>query len=190
MRQIARILIITSFGILTGCASSHMTAISDSPEKLTPAPGKALVVFARTTSFGGAIQATLYDNDEYIGTISADTKIAYQAEPGKHMFMVIGESADFMEADLMAGKTYYSGVIVRPGFWKARFSFHPNNRQISDKELKNWISGTKLVEPNDKGQQWASQNAKSIKKLKDKYLPAWNAKKESDKQRLHRSSGY
>lgn len=190
MKQIARILIIACLSMLAGCASSHMTVINDSPKKLTPAPEKSLVIFARTTAFGGAIQATLYDNDEYIGTISANTKIAYQASPGKHMFMVIGESADFMEADLAAGKTYYAGVIVRPGIWKARFSFHPNNGQVSDEELKNWISGTKLVEPNDKGWQWASQNAESVQKLKAEYLPEWNSKKESDKQRLHRSSGY
>ncbi len=190
MKYFVRALMLAGLVTLAGCASSHMTAIKDSPEKLTPAPGKALVVFARTSAFGGAIQATLYDEEKYIGTISANTKIAYQADPGKHMFMVLGESADFMEADLQAGKTYYAGVVVRMGVWKARFSFHPNNKQISDKELQEWMSGTKLVEPNEKGYQWAEKNAQSIQNSRAKYLPAWRAKRESDKQRLHRGSGY
>lgn len=60
----------------------------------------------RPSNYGGAIQVTVFDDTRYIATVSADTHVAYQAEPGKHTFMVVSEAADFMNADLTAGKTY------------------------------------------------------------------------------------
>ena len=107
---------------LTACAiqTREMTAVSG-PKVTKPAPGKALVVFMRPSLFGGTIQATLYDGKKYIGTISSQTQIAYQARPGKHLFMVVAENADFLRATLRRGKTYYVIVTPRPGFIKTRF---------------------------------------------------------------------
>jgi len=177
------------FLFLEGCASSHMTVIPDDNKVTKPSSDTALVYFARPSSFGGAIQATVYDDDVYIGTISANTNIAYKAKPGPHMFMVVSESADFMQAELLAGKTYYAEVIARPGVWKARFSFRPNNGQIPDSEVQNNLQNTKQVEPNAEGLKWASENAPSITEKKKANLPKWQAKPEGDKQILSAQSG-
>lgn len=177
------------FLFLGGCASSHMTVIPDDKKVSKPNADTALIYFARASSFGGAIQATVYDDDVYIGTISANTNIAYKAKPGRHMFMVVGESADFMQADLLAGKTYYTDVVVRPGVWKARFSFRPNNGQIPDAEVQKNLQDTKQVEPNSEGLKWAKDNAVSIVDKKNEYLPKWQAKPDSDKQILGAQSG-
>jgi hypothetical protein len=84
-----------------------------------PEPGKALLVFMRPSGVGSGIQSTVYevsgDEVRIIGIVSAKTKIAYQAEPGKQLFMTVGESADFMSAELQPGRTYYASVAPRMG---------------------------------------------------------------------------
>lgn len=177
--------------LFTGCATTeHMVAIQGQPE-LKPDQGTSMVVFMRPSSFGGAIMATVYDGKKYIGTIPANSKFTYQTEPGEHMFMVIGESADFMKADLAPGKTYYARVAARMGAWKARFSFVPYNNSEPESELQGWINGTALMKKNEKGDQWAKGNAQSINSKHDKYLPRWLEKDPASqaKQTLLKSSG-
>src|SRR3970040_3168257 len=68
---------------LSACASSHMVVVEEGARVTRPESGKALVYFVRPTSFGGAIQRTLYHGDASPGTISAHNHLAYQAKPGK-----------------------------------------------------------------------------------------------------------
>ncbi len=191
MIKILKLALLTlSLGLFSACAvmSPHMTVQEGNPV-LKPEAGKALLVFLRPSSYGGAVQATIYDGAAYIGTISANTKIAYQADPGKHMFMVIGESADFMQADLVAGKTYYARVSARMGIWKARFSFEPENGGTSAEELNAWLKETRLARINDQGRKWAMENKASIMQKHDEYLPVWNNKEKSSQQTLLSGSG-
>lgn len=175
---------------LASCVSSnHMTEVPPEQRVVAPEPGKALVVFLRPSSFGGAIQASVFDGKDYIGTVSANTQVPYQASPGEHMFAVIGESADFMKATLDAGKTYYAIVQARMGFWKARFSLRPQNGQISDAEMSDALESTRQVVPNDEGRTWAQNNADSIEQKIAKYRPEWENKPDDQKQILHASSG-
>lgn len=183
-------LLFTAVFIFSGCATTeHMTAV-EGEAKLSPDPGKSMVVFMRPSSYGGAILSTVYDGVEYIGTVPANTRFSYQTEPGEHMFMVIGESADFMKADLAPNKIYYARVAARMGVWKARFSFIPYNGE-SEEDLQAWIKDTKPMIMNEKGKVWAEQNASSIKAKHDKYLSAWEEKSEElrAKQTLLKSSG-
>jgi hypothetical protein len=175
--------------LLGACASAHMTEVPEGQWVTKPTPDKALIYFIRPTSFGGAIQATIFDDDTYIGTVSANTHVAYMAAPGPHMFMIVGENADFMQANLNAGKTYYARVQPRMGVWKARFSLVPQNGQSSAEEIDHWLHSTREVRPNEQGLQWAQENAASIKGKKASYLPKWEEKPEADKQILHAASG-
>jgi hypothetical protein len=189
-RRLLPLLLVVFSLSLGGCiASGLMNEVPDEQRVSKPAPGKALVYFVRPSSFGGAIQASVFDGDKYIGTTSAKTHIAYQAKPGKHMFMIIAENADFMEADLRAGKTYHAIVQARMGAWKARFSFRPQNGQTSKSRLAGWVKSTRQVVVNEQGTAWARNNRPSIQKKKAKYLPKWRAKADSSKQRIHAKSG-
>src|SRR5687767_12203944 len=115
-----RSLVLAAFVVLlAACAGSSPRMQEITAERYAPAPepGKALVVFMRPSGLGFAIQSTVYEvsGDELriIGIVSAKTKVAYQAEPGKRLFMTVGESADFMSAELQAGRTYYAAVAPR-----------------------------------------------------------------------------
>lgn len=85
----------------------------------TPEKGKSLIVFMRPSSIGYAIQSSVFevkgDDVHLAGIVAAKKKVAYQVEPGKHLFMVVGESADFMSAELEKDKTYYALVTPRVG---------------------------------------------------------------------------
>lgn len=175
--------------LLSACASTQMTEVVAGQQATGPAPGKALVYLIRPSMLGGAIQSTVFDGDQYIGTVSADTHVAYQAEPGTHMFMVIGESADFMQAELLAGRTYSAVVAPRMGIWKARFSFRPNNGEFTDAQIREWLESTREVTVNDEGLRWARDNAASIQQKKAEYLPQWQAKPDAEKQVLRAESG-
>ena len=190
MKALIRLLSLSAVTLMLGaCASTHMTEVPEAQRVVRPDPSMALIYFVRATSFGGAIQATVYDDDAYIGTVSANTHLPYQAKPGRHMFMIVGESADFMQADLLVGKTYYAAVQPRMGVWKARFSFRPQNGQSSDAEIKEWLSSTRQVKVNEEGYKWSRENAESVQQKKAEYLPQWNSKDNQDKQILRAESG-
>ncbi|MGD8113210.1 hypothetical protein ACQEXU_21085 [Vibrio sp. TRT 21S02] len=189
LKKIAMIL----FVLITasGCAtqSNHMVKVAPENAITKPEEGKALVHFMRPSSFGGAIQSTVYDDSNYIGTVSAKTRLAYQAEPGKHMFMVIGENADFLEAELLADKIYYILVSARMGVWKARFSLNPASGEVPQEQIDNWFNSTSEVVVNESGLNWAKEKEKEIESLRSKYLPKWQQKDEEDKQRIKAESG-
>lgn len=162
--------------VMQACTSAHLKPVANPAQKMKPEQGKALVVFMRPSSFGGAIQSTVYDGETYISTVSANSRVAYQATPGEHMFMVVGESADFMKATLNANKTYYALVSPRVGFWKARFSLKPIRKNHDPAELADWLESTTLMEPNAEGFAWAKSNAGDISNKKNEYLPQWKNK--------------
>jgi len=93
--------------LLTGCQSSLMTKSGTAAS--TVAPDEATVVFLRASSFGGAIQSSVYDvtggQTTFGGIVSAKTSVRMQVPAGEHLFMVIADNADFMNAKLDAGKT-------------------------------------------------------------------------------------
>ena len=96
--------------------------------------------------------------------------------------MVVGESADFLKANLTETKTYYSIVSPRIGFWKARFSLHPVRNvqnakfKYDSKEFVEMQSDSKFVKSGVKANDWALKNAASINKKLTSYLPKWKQK--------------
>ncbi len=169
--------------VLAGCQSSKMVR-SDGLDN-TPAPGKAMVVFLRASTFGGAVQASVYDTgetaDRFIGIVSSKTKLAWQADPGDHLFMVIAENADFMIAHLEAGKTYYALVRPRVGVWKARFSLLPIRNDptakynLQSEDFRDWMKSTAWVRNTAESEQWFRENESAIREKKLDYLRKWNA---------------
>jgi len=182
-----------------GCAGKA-TKVSRSQIVTQPAPGKALVYFLlptnesniRENSWRVATDAPLYDNDVYVGSLAAGSHIAVQSEPGKHLFMVLGERPDFARGELLAGKTYYILVARWPN--GSRFDLVAQNGQTAHSEVHNWVTSTNQVVPNEKGTAWAVKNAEKTLKLKAKYLPDWENRmardvREAEKHTLRPESG-
>lgn len=184
-----RIIILAAILFVTGCASNPMVIAPD--QKLQePLVDESQVVFMRSSFVGSAISASLYevtDGDiKFIGVIANGVKLSYKTTPGKHVFMVVSEAADFMEADLTPGKNYFGIATPRMGAWVARFSLWPIKSspeadfRLNTPEFRKWVDNTQLVENTDKSLAWYEKNKKSIKSKYEKYWPAWENKSAED----------
>lgn len=61
--------------------------------------------------------------------------------------MVVSEAADFMDAELETGKTYYALVTPRLGVWKARFSLRPMTAvELDGQQLREWLDACERIE--------------------------------------------
>lgn len=179
--------------LLSGCVATSplMTKATVAPQ---PSADNALVILMRPSRLGGGIQASVYDEkngkDEFIGITSAKMKVAYAATPGQHLFMVIGENADFMNADLQAGKTYYVLVSPRMGVWKARFSLLPIHADANAKyslksaDFAQWQQETNFVETSPAAIAWYQAHAADIATKRAKYMQKWDTASAEQKAEL------
>jgi hypothetical protein len=179
---------------LAGCQnrSPLMTGAAHSEADAAPGPGSALIVFMRPSNYGAAAQSSVFDitsgEPVLVGIVSADTKVAYETGPGNHRFMVVAESADFMEAEVDAGKTYYTIVDPRLGVFLARFSLRPVQRQeIDTARFKAWYADCVWVKTTQAAQDWAGQSMPRIRQLQSDYLPDWESR--SSRPRLYPTDG-
>ena len=139
-------------------------------------PDQALVVFMRSTFLGSAIGASVFDvsgkDTRFVGLVNNGTKIGYYVPPGEHTFMVVSEAADFMQANLAAGKTYYALVTPRMGLWKARFSLKPvRGSELGGTEFAGWDSGTQFVVNSSESQAWAAAHGADIAQKRAFHIP-------------------
>ncbi|AFU98575.1 hypothetical protein [Simiduia agarivorans] len=187
--KLFKVLVLASLAVLVGCAGTNPMQVASNQEVVAAPADKAQVVFMRSSFLGHVISASLYDvtggKTDFIGIIENDTKVVYDVAPGNYQFMVVSEAADFMNAELVAGKTYYAMVTPRMGAWKARFSLQPvradgsTDFNTADKNFAQWQEKTKRVEMSDAARQWFEKNRASVVEKQEDYLPVF-AKKDAD----------
>lgn len=176
--------------ITTGCAmtpdvksaSSKYMQMQSVPVSVKN-PESANIIFLRPSVFGWLISAPVFElqgeTEKLVGISTYGTSITYSVEPGKHTFMVIGESADFMEANVDAGKTYYALVTPRMGLWKARFTLHPVHAESTftfnkdHKEFPVWKSSAQPITLLPNGLDWQKENQTSISGKRKEYYLEW-----------------
>ncbi|MGY2173039.1 hypothetical protein [Pseudomonas gingeri] len=192
--------LLAAAALLGGCAGNPMQVV---PTQTIPTaePTAAQVVFMRSSFVGKIIDASLYDvtggQTRFIGIMANGSKINYPTTPGKHTFMVVSEAADFLEADLAPGKTYYSVVTPRMGAWKARFSLWPVSSDskaefsAGSKDVTDLIKNTELVDNSPKSLSWFESNKGSVEEKRADYWPVWQQKSPEDlaKRTLHPQDG-
>jgi len=169
--------------LLSGCASVMRDAPSQ--EVSRSSPDKAKVVFMRSSMVAAAIGCDLFEvvNGElrFIGQLPTGKKVAYETTPGQKVFMAYGTAADFMLADVSAGKTYYS--IVRPNWGTGGFA--PTPIRLSDlksKDSQEWMSGTKLIETDPKAAEaWFAENKQRLQALYTDYWSRFERKSAQEK---------
>jgi hypothetical protein len=173
----------------TAYAASKM-AISENQEVLETPADQAQIIFIRPSAYGIGTKSSVFElidgEPQFIGILGKGKKLAHFVEPGNHTFMVISEAADFMEANVVGGNTYYAVVKGRVGAWKARFSLHPVRNgsegayQIDSERFQEWMTKTKFVENTEASVEWANANHQSIVKKQNKFWKKWEAKSAED----------
>jgi hypothetical protein len=178
-------------GLVSGCAGTvkNMEVVPQDKVVTAPAEGKSMIIFMRPSGLGFAIQSSVFeirdDEPELVGIVAAKKKVAYQLDPGKHLFMVIGESADFMSAELDANKTYYALVTPRMGMWKARFSLKPVHAgELDSEQFHEWLEACEWVANTPASNQWAADNMASIISKQREYYIKWMDKGASERPAL------
>jgi len=164
--------------VLAACGGAQMTPATEPPQIRA---GESSIVFMRASALGGAVAASVFDvtteETKFVGLVNYGTKYAHPVKPGNYTFMVIGESADFMQVSVLPDRTYYALVTPRVGVWKARFSFKPvRQSELGGSEFASWTSSTKYVVNSAESTSWAAQNANDINSKRKEYWTEWNNK--------------
>jgi hypothetical protein len=104
-----------------------------------PSEGKALVYFTRIYSTGFLINFKYFDNDKYLGKFNHGKYLAYECDPGKHLFWAKSENIDYLEAELEAGKVYIIDSEPQMGAIKAGVKLVPfETNQNNYKNVKKY----------------------------------------------------
>jgi hypothetical protein len=123
----------------------HMTETQRSVDVglVTPDPGKAALVVARTTSWGGRITFDTYLEREMIGaTRGKGYFIKTDITPGAHYVISKAENWETVKIAFEPGRVYYILEVVRMGMLKARLS----KQLLTPADLKQTIDdGCKLL---------------------------------------------
>lgn len=181
LRFIAVGSIIIISAALAGCANNKVPMANVAVPKVLAEKdsSKATMVFYWTSFWGTGLQAALYDvtDDDpgFIGVISANEKIAYVAPPGKRRYMVIHNTAHFMDANTSAGRTYYvlvsfrknNSFVVRPN----RFELRPmpawKLKRRENLDNVKWAESTRAT------QIWAEKLERDTDRLRREDLVRW-----------------
>jgi len=138
-----------------------------------PAPGKALIYFARTQSLGMAVKVKLYADGKFAGLIMSNTYIALEVDPGKHEFIVTSENAGFLEAEVAPDKIYVVQVAIHMGALKARTHFE--TARTGSEAMEEFLKDQKdlhSVTTTEEGLEWVQEEdpkiQEVIKKFRDK----------------------
>lgn len=173
-KTVGLLLFVLLASLASGCSSKYMQPADAALAEAQPGPDQAKIVFFRSSVLGSAIQTFLCEEKEgrleYVAIISYGTKVAHTTTPGKHMYLTGAENGELLEATLKGGKTYYTYVAPRMGWWKARFVFEPvAGDKLQADGFKKDLAGCEWREPNAEGQAWFTANEPS---LKAKYMDA------------------
>jgi hypothetical protein len=175
-----RYCLITALAIaLAACGGAAQMVPTSEPPPMRA--GEALVVFMRASNLGGLVASSVFDvtgpEAKFVAIVYPGQKFAHQVSAGEHTFMVVGESADFMRATVVAGRTYYALVTPRVGVWKARFSFRPvRENELGGSEFASWDSSTQFVTNSPASLNWAQQNMADVNSKRAQYWPEWMSK--------------
>jgi len=188
-KKMLKILSVLAVVVLSGCSTTgkYTTPLTQTNHVIKE--DKAAIVFFRTSMFGGAISSPLVEisdnegNNTLVGILGPKEKMIKYVEPGEHTFMIVGESGDFMKANVEAGKIYYSIIRPRLGFWKSRFSLTPfkvnpehADFYIDGTSLKSLLKECSFTQPSDKAFTWHKSKALELQAVYKEYYPTWQKK--------------
>jgi len=164
--------------LLGGCATPKL--MNEAAVQQIPAPpaGKAAIVFMRTSFVAGAINAEIIEIEDgqlsLVGGLPMGNKIVHITGPGEKVYMAYGTAADFMVANVEAGKTYFS--IVRPNWGSGAFIPTPvridgsSDFNTDSPEFPKWRDETRLLEKRADADAWFEQNRA---KYQERYQRYW-----------------
>jgi hypothetical protein len=168
--------------VIAGCgqrALRGMQALPADRVSVKPAADQAAVVFLRSARTGTTTslwELRTPQENKFIGLLVDDTRLIYLTAPGRTRFMVVGLSANFLDAELQAGKTYHVAVIFGDSA-QEHFRLRPlRPAEEPPASIKACLESCKWVENGDRSQAWAREHANSVQRKKMQYLSMWESR--------------
>lgn len=159
-----------------GCAARYWDSAAPGSRITGPPPGTSLVYFVQPDLWSLRDAAFIFDDLYFVGAIGGGGHIAYVTVPGRHLFMVTSEAADFLEAELLPDRTYYVNVVRRWGISFARFSLAPAIQPDSIARAKALAANSTQLRQNDTARRWETGKHETIARLKISYFSKWEAR--------------
>ena len=130
---------------LTVCASACLGDTLFSPIDVgQPPPGKALVVFYRTSKYlAGPLSYIVREGNVRLGRLSSGTYFIATVAPGLHTFTVHAERHNDMQMILEAGETYFARFDLETGF----LLWQPNLIPTDQRQFDQSSAHLKLSKP-------------------------------------------
>lgn len=195
------ILIGVAFAVLSGCAGwkDYMREVPPDKANYAPTPETGVIVFMRPSGYESHVQSNVFDvtsdSAQLVGIVAAKKRLAHIVKPGSYRFMVVGVAAggaaDFMDAEIQAGETYYAFVTPRDVFLFVRFSLRPIHMEDLGKNT-DWMkcnANCAWVELSPKAEQWAMDNMQDIETTRKEYFAKWMEKPEDQRPKLKAEDG-
>jgi len=172
------------------------------PPATTPAPaappdgpppaGHASISFLRPVSpdeglvkHAESVWEIVDDKPVFVGVLKSRQRINYAVQPGTHLFMAVGETAEFMTADIGVDRTYYAVLTGKMGTWKPRFWLRPiHQSEFGSKEFADALSACALIEKSPKDDAWAAANTKTVEARRAASFATWQRKAEVERPGL------
>ena len=104
--------------MLPGTNTTITGAMANS--KLTPPDGKSLVYIVRPSAKGFVADLGVEMDGKVIGRNNGRQFVYTYADPGKHVFLGLGENLFELPIVLQEGKTYYIEQKIKAGLWRPR----------------------------------------------------------------------
>lgn len=145
-----------------------------------PAPGKAVVYFARVSSYGGGTSFEYFHNDKYIGVFKGKNYMRYELDPGEQLLWISSENKEFITCDLKEGGSYIIIIDIIMGFWKAHVGASPITVEDTEKfeRAKELILDKKpIVTPQKKIDQLNDKLSDFIPEMLERYENEWKAER-------------
>jgi len=124
--------------VATGCSPAHMVKKENNfnIKSVTPDQGKAALVVARTTSFGGAINFFTYIDKKLIGiTRGKSCFVKKNIDPGQSYLIARTESMESGKIQFEPDTVYYVQQTPRMGWVVARVSLSPESPEHLSAEI-------------------------------------------------------
>lgn len=179
--------------ILNACAASVADfTINTEKTEVGPAPAdKAQIVFLRVSFVAGAYPADIFEIEDgdlsYVGKVRMSRKLAHLTTPGKKVYMGHGAAADFMYAEVEAGKTYY--VLIRPNWGSGAMIPTPIKRDgttaynTDSPEFQKWLDKTRVTEMKSaEADAWMSTNKAKFEEIYKRYWAKFETKSADQKR--------
>ncbi len=119
--------------MLPGTNTTITGAMADS--KLKPPSDQSLVYILRSSNKGFAAELGVEMDGKVIGRNGGKQFVYTFAEPGKHIFLGLGENLFELPIVLQAGQTYYIEQKLKAGLWRPRNKLIRLDNEVGKRKL-------------------------------------------------------